>query len=493
MAPRDTALKLSYEPDTYLCTWSVPDQQGGFVELPGDLSALTNRAPRGSLYGAMPLSWTHAESGQSSAAFPQVVEVPVLQGELANGGTVLLLDARVEYWMPETGLVSGSAALLGRGHLFFSRSVSPAPATSPTGHALFSAVEFQFTALDALLGSAPIAATRFPGVGPENPRDEWTAILNLDADGDWSSDGRHLKASYRGRGQAMSGYSFQLGFSPVARLALDTPATLRALVDEYVEPLNKIASIATGKPQALTYLAVAAEDVDHAPMFQVFGSRITQEPYESATDLQEKSDCALRAKSDGVSLLDVLLRWRQLQLDHHPLIETYGAMVHATDQHPRSRLLLLLQALEGMFGHETKEINERRRVAHLAERESILERASSALDTADARFLKRFLSKRPSENLESAINATVCGLPVNTMDRLAGTGLVRDTIAAEPFATDSAGALRVIRNNLAHGTRGYDTQGLQDVAAVLEQVVRAHALRVLGCPDAVVTRALNPA
>ena len=59
----------------------------------------------------------------------------------------------------------------------------------------------------------------------------------------------------------------------------------------------------------------------------------------------------------------------------------------------------------------------------------------------------------------------------------------------KPETTRSA--LRVARNNLAHGTRGYDPAALDETVSLLEQVVRAHALRLLGCPDEVLARVLK--
>lgn len=104
----------------------------------------------------------------------------------------------------------------------------------------------------------------------------------------------------------------------------------------------------------MTYLAVDASGLDEPGIRtnrrQVYGSGITQEPYQSDQTAVRKSSTSVHIAADGLSLLDMLRRWQGLEDDHHPLIETYGAMLSATDEHPRSRFLLLVQALEAYTG-----------------------------------------------------------------------------------------------------------------------------------------------
>lgn len=104
-------------------------------------------------------------------------------------------------------------------------------------------------------------------------------------------------------------------------------------------------------------------------------------------------------------------------------------------------------------------------------------------DRETMRFLKRYLSKTPPTSLESALKAAVSDAPVDTTDQLARTALVTETQSEPPCPTTTESALRVVRNNLAHGNRGYDAHKLDDVVRILELIVRSHALRILGCPD----------
>lgn len=81
-------------------------------------------------------------------------------------------------------------------------------------------------------------------------------------------------------------------------------------------------------------------------------------------------------------------------------------------------------------------------------------------------------------------------LPVDAMDRIAAASLIADAMSVSSVTT-AANALRVVRNHLAHGIRGYDVFQLDEVLQILELTVRANSLRILGCPDYAVDRVLE--
>lgn len=494
------ALELIYGPDEYLCTWSVPDGKGGWRTLSGSVDARVNRPPQGQVYGDVPLHNSSTMPGQTAFAFPQRTQRPALRASLANGGTLILLDAKILYWSPGSGHVTGSAALLGKGNGFFGLmkdGVKPAEQPAPR----VTKARIQIATLDAVIGTAPISQVANPAI-PGAPKGQWTAHTNPDADVEWTSAGETLRVSYTGRMRAMDAFEFGLRFSPVATLQLTDGVTLRELVDDYVEPLRRIIAIATGRPRDLTYLAVELDG--EKGWFQVFGSGITQEPYESSSKAVKEISTAVRAHADDLSLLDLITRWRQLEADHHPLVETYGSMLHAADQHPRSRFLLLIQALEGMHGAETREQYDERVAKHAQRRATVLEKLKAmvngdepteeapteALSADDHEFTERFLMKRPMSSLDGAMVAMAKALPVNGMDALASTDLVKG-LRVSGRAKSTPEALRLVRNDLAHGNRGYPADELDEVVAVLERIVRGHALRLLGCPDLVVTRVFD--
>ncbi|MEV6088877.1 HEPN domain-containing protein [Streptomyces cellulosae] len=271
----------------------------------------------------------------------------------------------------------------------------------------------------------------------------------------------------------------------MATVTFQQGVSLRVAFDEFVEPLRRISSIATGKPQDLTYVAVRLTDT--AGKYQVYGTGITQAPFASSAKDVRNHRSAIRAKADELSLLDLVLEWRKYSAEHHPLVETYGSMLHAHDQHPRSRFLLLIQALEGLHGHETRDEYSRRRLSHLSMRDQVIDSLNSVADRDVMRFVKKFLSKNPPTSLDAVLKSMTGTLPIDIMDRIAATSLVTE-IMSNPSVRTPANALRIVRNNLAHGTLGYDAFELDEVVRILELAVRAHSLRILGCPDDVVKR-----
>ncbi|MET7702716.1 hypothetical protein [Streptomyces sp. NPDC005485] len=476
-------LSLMYEPDTYLCSWFLPDNTGGHVDIPGDLVLRPLRPPTGQVYGTVPLQHTQHVPGVVETAFPQSISVPVLHGRLANGGSVTLLDAHIQLW-DKSGHITGAAALLGNAAFFGLADVPEAP-TAAIPPRVTSAT-FQITALDAALGVPPIKDVSNPHL-PGGEEGRWAATVNASASGTWSAEGAELTVSYYHRMRAMDPCEFSLAFSPVATVTLTEAKPLEIALDQYIEPLRKILSIATGKPQDLSYLHVELEGREGK--YQVVGTGITQAPFASSTAAFRAHNSAVRALPDKLSLLDLVTQWSQYAAAHHPLVETYGAMLHTRDQHPRSRYLLLVQALEGLYGYENKGTTEQRQAKHTASYEDALARAKKDLDAEIFKFVKKHLSKKPSVSLDIALNALMTGLPVNIMDRLDATELVKEVQAASTTAAlTTPGALRVVRNDLAHGNRGYEPHQLQVVVRLLEFIVRGHALRILGCPEAVISR-----
>lgn len=161
------------------------------------------------------------------------------------------------------------------------------------------------------------------------------------------------------------------------------------------------------------------------------------------------------------------------------------------DEHPRSRFLLLVQALEGLYGFETKDEFEARKEAHSQRREQVLAETLPHASKEGAKFLRSYLMKRPPESLDTALSKLVSGLPVNLLPQIAMTTVVQYLLQDERKPQGAAGALRLLRNDLAHGTKGYDADDVREVTALLERVVRAHALRILGCGVDVQQRVLS--
>jgi hypothetical protein len=224
------------------------------------------------------------------------------------------------------------------------------------------------------------------------------------------------------------------------------------------------------------------------PAWQIYGTGLRQDPYQSDSEAVRNHKSALFCGEDGVDLLELVHAWWKLTDEHHPLIETYAGMLHAQEDHPRSRFLLLIQSLEGMYGHETQTDFEKKKQTHQERYAETLERIREQVDAGDFRFIKNSLAKEPFRNLETALRwSSNVGTPDPSIeDRVARTSLIRIVTSEE--ASSTFDALRRVRNGLAHGTPGFDAEDLDEVNGVLDRVVRAHALRLLGCPHVVLGR-----
>lgn len=503
MAEEKPPLKLLVEPDEYLCTWLLPGPSGGVTEHAGALDLRANRPPSGSVYGDVPIRWDEPATGQRSAGFPQEVQLPRLRARLANGHDVDLIDASITYWFPEQGHISAATAIVGapEGLRGFgtknAREVQDEEqATNQSVVPTYSHVSAQVGALDAVAGASPFSGWTFPKGGEgRHLEGDWSVSGNPDSSQKWSDDDVTVRLEYDASIAVGNAYAFRFVVSPVVRIESRKALTVRAWVDRWIVPLRRIVSIATGNAQPLTYLAVDANGVDGPQSHQrrqVYGLGITQEPYQSDQTAVRKSSTAVHIAVDGLSLLDMLRRWQGLEDDHHPLIETYGAMLSATDEHPRSRFLLLVQALEGLHGHETAAAYEERKKRHTEKRQTLIEALQDAdiIDPQQLTFIKKNLTKNPPRGLNEALHHLLGELPVDLIPRLAACKLLTDYLvdAQGPEAQRVAYALSRVRNDLAHGNKGFDAYDLHETVGVLERIVRAHALRLLGCPDPVLER-----
>lgn len=471
---RKAALKLSFAPDDYLATWSLPSVNGEAIEAHGSLTVESGKSPKGSAHGNLEAAMVHEAPGVTT--FPQHVDAAVVSGRLSNGANVLLVNARVSYWLPNQASIYSDAAIITMADV------------NDADEALFGGFDIQVGGLDAIAGVAPIKSTRFPKDGVTGT---WAAELApKDFRQEWKDDAATVGLTYYGSFRSFDPYNFSMGFSPVAFGRFDQPLSLRDFLDRWIQPLRRVVSIATGRAEEITYLTVYPATEDKAERAgQLFGSGITQQPYESKRDEIDKIQSPLGLKSDDVSLLDLLRKWQELEAVHHPLVETYGSMLHAEGQHPRSRFLLLLQAIEGTHGHETKASFGRRQKQHTESRDEVIALTKAALDDGQQKFLERNFGKRPPGGLEPAVNWLAKKLPGDGRAWLAGVPLVATLVASG--AKNAPDALRIIRNDLAHGTKGYDAFELDQVVTVLELMVRAHALQLVGCPERVVARVME--
>ena len=472
-----TPLQLLLEPAEYPCHATLADQAGEPVRVEGTLALAGDRPPVLSLHGDVPADMTISpDGGEGSMRFPQVSQLATLAVDLVVGLDAVLVDCTVTKLFPGRARVDAAAALVG----------PPGLAADPDS---LVGATLQISGLDAALGEAPLREFRVPLRRDPDVPAEWTVIENqasraLDsADAD-AEAGAYWHAAY----SAGNRYQQRVLFSPVATLALTSPVGLRELIDRWVTPLNRIVGLATGRRETITYLAVKTEP-DQQRGLQVFGSGITQQPYASDESEVMRVEPAFRlfggrAEEPNPTMLQLVRAWQQAEVEHNPLLETFAAFLLLPPQHPRPRYLLLVQALEGLHDHLNAAANAAAQAAWTKRREAAVAAvtASSDLDPTTVKFVRDKLPKRPRSGLSQTLQAVLRLLPSDaTVEQVEALDLVQQ-VKADPTTMDKtwATALSIVRNDLSHGSRGWDSTLLQPAADLLETYCRAHLMLMLG-------------
>jgi len=205
-----------------------------------------------------------------------------------------------------------------------------------------------------------------------------------------------------------------------------------------------------------------------------------------------RTHAVINLKQNNVNILDLLIKRRELESSRHPLIETYRSNAVSDDQHPRSRYLLLIQALEGLYGYEHKEEYQRRCEQYAEKRELFLERAKSAISQEDFKFLKKNLLRKPTSGLVGALSTIFRTLPKVIQNQISCRRIVaqaRNSFGDKKMS--SAEPLTKVRNSLSHGSSAYDPNDLEEICSLLDKIVRAEILRLLDLSENVQQKMLN--
>ena len=480
MAEDVQAIKLPFESGEYLVTWDVPGGDSGLLQIPGLLTVERDKYPHSVLYGDMPIEWV-TEGAAGVASFPQSSSFEALTGRLSTGAYVCLANGQLNYWFNTQGRAVAAFAVLSQDPF------------RPDEHRKYNSIEIQIEGLESLTGIAPIHRVKMPMKAGET---EWLAELRPESTVEWKRDGKTMSFRYDHSARVMDGYEFRLAFGPALRLASETPMSIADWWLEWVRPLVQLVSTVTGGPRELRYfLADSGDAQSRRTQDQVFGWNITHVPVNSTRASVDEIRSSIRLVDDEMSLLDLIVAWQERLRDHHPLFETYGVMATAGEQHPRSRFLLLIQALEGSYGFEHSEQHEEDAARYGEKRLQVLLRATEALDAVDLKFIRKHLRRAPQEGLASALAELLSRLPADFVEQLNKTALaakVRDSDERTP-ALPLQAVLTRARNTLSHGSGSFHTADLAVVADLLEAVVRSEAVRLLNAPSSAQERALKAA
>lgn len=472
---------------------------------PGDVKHDPNRFPRGTLYGWLPDPAVDPESGEAQHLLPMTFKLPWLHGKLEdNSFDVLLLDVTITVWNLGQADITAAAALTGTDLLSYLTD-GEVPA--------FVGATMQVTNLDAICGFRPLAKTKFPGSSPAQTSDEtktdqeqqvaeWGAVANDKSNQTWSDDDAELTLGFRTEYSVFDPYHFRVAFTPIVEIGVATGITLRDWIDRWADPLKRIVSVATGREEVITHLSLNLEggrDQDFSAQVQVWGSGITQEPYSSRQRAINEANSTFIIPQDHSSLLDLIRTWcRQLD-DHNPILETYNPVMLRDTQHPRARYLTLVPCLEGLYGYQNRSEFEKKSKDRIETREKLLTRLKCLVenkevefDSKDLNFVKNNISKRPPSDLSVALRRLFHQVDADSLlDRLKSTNLVVEVDKGYGHDGQIGRSLSQIRNDLAHGNRGYPAGDLAEVSDILHRIVRAQILRTLDVSQEAQKRALR--
>lgn len=474
------AVNLPHEPREYMCTWHLPKpvqdgDENQLVDVLGTIDLTGHHHPTASFQGILPYA---SDSGRAN--FPQTNNFNCLTGTLSSGIHVALLNGQTSYWLHNGGGAKGAFAVL---------------STKPFEHdnyRKYQSVELQIDGLETIVDVAPttIEFTKRTDEHDESYKISIPTRNSLD----WNNQEAQIRLGYAGRLRP-DRFNFRTSFAPYLRVDIEKPLNLVDWWLQWIIPLCNLLEVINGKPLDIMYL-LAFEDKDatgsQRRADQVFRYDILQDCIKIADNKFNHIKPVINLQEDGVNLLELINKHCELKTSKHPLIETYNVNALSDDQHPRSRYLLLIQALEGLYGYEHKEEYQQRCEKYTEKRNTILEKVKPAVSKEDFRFLKKNFPRKPISGLRDALNSTFQGLPKSVQDQIDGSEIVAQFLnnpgSKRMSATD---ALTNVRNKLSHGSSLYDPNGLEEICSLLDKVVRAEIFRVLELPEVARQRILE--
>ena len=475
-----TAVNLPHEPREYMCTWHLSkaaqdSEDDQLVDVLGVIDLGVRRNPTALFQGVLPYA-----SVNGVAEFPQTNDFNCLTGTLSSGIHVALINGQTSYWLHNGGGANGAFAVL---------------STTPFEHnkyRKYQSIELQIDDLDAIFDIPPTSIA----FKKHTDDDDEECIINIPTQNylEWKNQGTQMRLGYA-RQLRPDRFNFRTSFAPYLRIDLDKPISLVDWWLQWVVPLCDILEVINGKPLDIMYL-LAFEDKDATGSKrradQVFRYDIRQDCIKIDEKRFNHTHAIVNLKQDDINLLNLIAKRRELEASRHPLIETYRSNAVSDDQHPRSRFLLLIQALEGLYGYEHEEEYQQRCKMYTEKREAVLKQIETEIGSEDFKFLRKNLLRKPASGLVGALSATIQTLPGDIQTQIDNNEIVAQVRSrCENTKISSAEALTKVRNSLSHGSSAYDPNDLEKICAILHKIVRAEILRVLDLPDVARQRMLK--
>ncbi len=451
----------------------------------GDVALAPRRRPRIELHGALRRPQRSA-AGTLVYQFPgPEVQLPRLIGRLRSNEQVIVIGAVMSEWFLERFQGFGRWAIVGL-------DIASVPDDR------YEHVTFQISDADLWFGVQPLGHIKWPK--PKSATNTFSATLNPAAHRVWrdTRNGITVDVGYP-HTYSLDPYRFALTFAPVFDIRSRQPLSLDDWRDQWIAPLVDLATIATKRPQTLSWLSVQHGKGREVRTGTVFTGGIHQSPYTAHYDEEWRRDADLRPLFTlaglSVTPMKLVRVWRSLQQSDDPFVDLYRAALFQPDLPARARFLHLIQALEGRHSFANRKADAKAQVAFRARREQVVEAAARAgLPTHDLRFLKEEWSKRRADSLERRLLLLLNALPSavrQTIESDARLDLIGSQLIASASAPTFPAQLRVLRNQLSHGDRSYPDHELEPWVRAVELICRAQLLALLGFLASDIEKALG--
>jgi hypothetical protein len=465
----------------YAVEWLVGKRQR-FI---GEVTLAPRQPPQIALHGKLRRPRRNA-AGEFVWGLPgNDVRYPRLVGRFPSNEEIVVIDANLSEWFPHRFLGHGHWAIVGL-------DIASVPDDR------YDYASFQISDADLWFGAPPLAKQTWPK--PTSATKTYSATLNKAAHRVWRDTRNGITVDF-GYPHTfnLDPYRFGLTFAPVFDLRSRQPFTLDEWRDQWIAPLVDLASIATKRPQTLSWLKVHHGKDRSLRSGTVFGGGIHQSPYTAHYDEDWRTRAERRPLftlvRTPVTPMRLVRRWRALQASDDPFVELYRAALFQPDLPPRACFLHLIQALEARHSFANRESDEKAQTRFKTKRDKVIESARDAgLASQDLRFLKDEWSNQRRESLERRLLPLLNDLPAPVRHRMESDqemDPVRSQLIAEDNATTLQAQLRVLRNKLSHGERNYPDHNLEPWIGVVETICRAKLLDLLGFDSTEIETALT--
>jgi hypothetical protein len=457
------------------------DHNGRFAlpsgeEVNGTLTLGADRPPSVSLHPDDPGEPTGIRS------FPRDSRASELVGYLFSNDEVIIGDVYLSEWFLRQVMASGRWALVGL-------NITQVPDRR------WSTLEVRITGLETVLGNA-ITATAWPMVANVEPQ-RFSADLNTAANYASTGDDVTVWTRYLWSFQPSDPYRFSVSNFATATFVADQPRTVDEWVNQWMNPLLGLVTLATGEREHINSALFSAPDptrtADHTRFQaeiqgQLFGAGIHQQntPAERRTRANGAPLVPLFTLADAPPLADLIRAWRT-NLGERPATALYRLSMDPTL--PSSvRYLLCAQALESFHAEDHAEHEESEDEAYAkdftAAISSLIAIPDDVLDSSVKRFLKKNVRRTPPRSLANRIHQVLAAIPDHkTLTRtwVERTEPLVPQLTALGYLTEPlAERLGSIRNVLSHGSATLPGRPVHAASRILETLLRGQFLSHLG-------------